>query len=117
MSSCQAEANESQVCWRILVSGNDSWVGTGQHGSTGAMTAWDVFSSNQRKPSCLAVSPKLVSIKLLTHTNVQTSNVAFQTSQRGFSDAVLSDAVFNVIRASLADNNQRFVVEVEAIEL
>jgi 60 kDa SS-A/Ro ribonucleoprotein len=30
----------------VLVSDNDneSWVGTGRHGSTGVMTAWEAFS-------------------------------------------------------------------------
>jgi hypothetical protein len=32
-------------------------------------------------------------------------------------DCGFSDSVFNVISAFLADNNQRFVAEVEAIEL
>jgi 60 kDa SS-A/Ro ribonucleoprotein len=53
----------------ILVSDNESWVGTGRSGSTGVMTAWEAFVSNQRKlsePAALAAgsSPKLVKIDL-----------------------------------------------------
>jgi 60 kDa SS-A/Ro ribonucleoprotein len=33
----------------VLVSDNESWVGTGRHGSTGVMTAWEAFVANQRK--------------------------------------------------------------------
>ncbi len=30
----------------VLVSDNESWVGTGRHGSTGVMTAWEAFVAN-----------------------------------------------------------------------
>ena len=33
----------------VLVSDNESWVGTGRHGSTGVMTAWETFVAHQRK--------------------------------------------------------------------
>jgi 60 kDa SS-A/Ro ribonucleoprotein len=33
----------------VLVSDNESWVGTGRHGSTGVMTAWEAFVANHRK--------------------------------------------------------------------
>ncbi len=33
----------------ILVSDNESWVGTGRYGSTGVMSAWESFVANQRK--------------------------------------------------------------------
>ena len=36
---------------------------------------------------------------------------------QGLNIGGFSDSVFNVISAFLADNNQRFVAEVEAIEL
>jgi len=38
-------------------------------------------------------------------------------SLQGLNIGGFSDSVFNVISAFLADNNQRFVAEVEAIEL
>lgn len=96
----------------VLVSDNESWVGTGRHGSTGVMTASEVFSSNQRKLSGGAASPKLVNIDLQPYQTVQACERADIMNIGGF-----SDAVFNVISAFLADNNQRFVAEVEAIEL
>ncbi|MEZ6100773.1 MAG: TROVE domain-containing protein [Pirellulaceae bacterium] len=96
----------------VLVSDNESWVGTGRHGSTGVMTAWEAFSSNQRKLSCGAASPKLINIDLQPYQTVQACERADIMNIGSF-----SDAVFNVISAFLADNNQRFVDEVEAIEL
>lgn len=96
----------------VLVSDNESWVGTGRHGSTGVMTAWEAFSSNQRKLSRKAAPPKLINIDLQPYQTVQACERTDIMNIGGF-----SDAVFNVISAFLADNNQRFVAEVEAIEL
>ncbi len=101
----------------ILVSDNESWVGTGRHGSTGVMTAWEAFVANQRRlrePTALAAgsTPKLINIDLQPYQTVQACERADIMNIGGF-----SDAVFNVISAFLADNNQRFVAEVEAIEL
>ena len=96
----------------VLVSDNESWVGTGRHGSTGVMTAWEVFSSNQRKLSGGTASPKLINIDLQPYQTVQACERADIMNIGGF-----SDSVFNVISAFLADNSQRFVAEVEAIEL
>jgi 60 kDa SS-A/Ro ribonucleoprotein len=96
----------------VLVSDNESWVGTGRHGSTGVMTAWEAFVANQRKLAGKEASPKLVCIDLQPYQTVQACERADIMNIGGF-----SDAVFNVISAFLADNNQRFVAEVEAIEL
>ena len=104
----------------VLVSDNESWIGTGRHGSTGVMTAWEAFIANQRKlatqhqPTALAAvsSPKLINIDLQPYQTVQACERADILNIGGF-----SDSVFNVISAFLADNNQRFVAEVEAIEL
>jgi 60 kDa SS-A/Ro ribonucleoprotein len=104
----------------VLVSDNESWVGTGRHGSTGVMTAWKAFVANQRKlatqllPTALAAvsSPKLINIDLQPYQTVQACEQADILNIGGF-----SDSVFNVISAFLADNNKRFVAEVEAIEL
>ena len=103
----------------VLVSDNESWVGTGRHGSTGVMTAWEAFVVNQRRlnepqsaSSRLDSSPKLVNIDLQPYQTVQACERADIMNIGGF-----SDSVFNVISAFLADNNQRFVAEVEAIEL
>ncbi len=96
----------------VLVSDNESWVGTGRHGSTGVMTAWEAFVANQRKLAGKEANPKLVNIDLQPYQTVQACERSDIMNIGGF-----SDAVFNVISAFLADNNQRFVAEVEAIEL
>ncbi len=96
----------------VLVSDNESWVGTGRHGSTGVMTAWEAFVANQRKLAGKEASPKLVNIDLQPYQTVQACERADIMNIGGF-----SDSVFNVISAFLADNNQRFVAEVETIEL
>jgi 60 kDa SS-A/Ro ribonucleoprotein len=99
----------------VLVSDNESWVGTGRHGSTGVMTAWKAFVANQQRLEPKGASPrvpKLVCIDLQPYQTVQACERADIMNIGGF-----SDAVFNVISAFLADNNQRFVAEAEAIEL
>jgi len=96
----------------VLVSDNESWVGTGRHGSTGVMTAWEAFVTNQRKLAGKDANPKLVCIDLQPYQTVQACERADIMNIGGF-----SDAVFNVVSGFLADNNQRFVAEVEAIEL
>ena len=96
----------------VLVSDNESWVGTGRHGSTAVMTAWEAFVANQQKLAGKEASPKLINIDLQPYQTVQACERADIMNIGGF-----SDAVFNVISAFLADNNQRFVAEVETIEL
>jgi 60 kDa SS-A/Ro ribonucleoprotein len=96
----------------VLVSDNESWVGTGRYGSTGVMTAWEAFVANQRKLAGKEANPKLVNIDLQPYQTVQACERADIMNIGGF-----SDAVFNVISAFLADNNQRFVDEIEAIKL
>jgi 60 kDa SS-A/Ro ribonucleoprotein len=101
----------------VLVSDNESWVGTGRHGSTAVMTAWEAFVANQQRLSNLTAlaavsSPKLVNIDLQPYQTVQACERTDILNIGGF-----SDSVFNVISGFLADNNQRFVAEVEAIEL
>jgi hypothetical protein len=74
----------------VLVSDNESWVRIGRLVSTGVMTAWETFVTNQRKSAAqhqpngvsrgLAVAPKLINIDLQPYQTFQTSNFAFQTS-------------------------------------
>ena len=96
----------------VLVSDNESWIGTGRHGSTAVMTAWEIFVANQRNLAGKEATPKLVNIDLQPYQTVQACERSDIMNIGGF-----SDSVFNVISAFLADNNQRFVSEVEAIEL
>ncbi|MCA9215296.1 MAG: TROVE domain-containing protein, partial [Planctomycetales bacterium] len=49
----------------VLVSDNESWVGTGRYGSTGVMTEWQTFVKNQlRLGGHDIVAPKLVCIDI-----------------------------------------------------
>lgn len=96
----------------VLVSDNESWVGTGRSGSTGVMTAWEAFVANQRKLAGKEACPKLVCIDLQPYRTVQACERADVMNIGGF-----SDSVFNVISSFLTDNDQRFVAEVEAIKL
>jgi len=96
----------------ILVSDNESWVGTGRHRSTGVMTAWDSFVANQRKLAGKSADPKLVCIDIQPNQTTQATGRREIMNIGGF-----SDTVFNVISAFLADDNRRFVAEVEAMEL
>jgi 60 kDa SS-A/Ro ribonucleoprotein len=94
----------------VLVSDNESWVGTGRHGSTAVMTEWQRFVANQRKLGVM--NPKLVCIDLQPYTTTQALERTDILNVGGF-----SDAVFNVVASFLADDANRFVSEVEAIEL
>ncbi len=92
----------------VLVSDNESWVGTGRHGSTGVMTAWEAFVANQRKLKVRKPARSWLSIDLQPYQTVQACERADIMNIGGF-----SDSVFNVISAFLADNNQRFVAELK----
>jgi 60 kDa SS-A/Ro ribonucleoprotein len=94
----------------VLVSDNESWVGTGRHGSTAVMTEWQRLVANQRKLGVM--NPKLVCIDLQPYTTTQAMERTDILNVGGF-----SDAVFNVVASFLTDDANRFVSEVEAIEL
>ena len=96
----------------ILVSDNQSWIGTGNRGSTGVMTAWDSFVRNQRKLAGRGVDPKLVCIDIQPYRTTQTVQRADIMNIGGF-----SDTVFNVVSTFLSDNRQRLVEEVEAMTI
>ncbi len=96
----------------ILVSDNESWIGTGRYGSTGVMTAWNSFVRNQRKLVGRDADPKLVCIDIQPYRTSQAVERADIMNIGGF-----SDAVFNVVSAFIADDDQRFVAEVEAMKI
>ncbi len=102
----------------ILVSDNESWVGTGRYGSTGVMSAWESFVANQRKLAGKiadvqgVADPKLVCIDIQPYQTTQAVERSDIMNIGGF-----SDTVFNVVSGFLAGDNQRFVAEVEAMEL
>ena len=96
----------------VLVSDNESWVGTGRHGSTGVMTAWETFVAHQRKLAGREAAPKLVCIDIQPYQTVQAVERKDILNIGGF-----SDAVFNVVSNYFIDDNARFVREVEAVGL
>ncbi len=97
----------------VLVSDQESWIGTGRHGSTATMTAWQEFVKNQVRLHARAdAGPKLVCIDLQPYTTTQAPDRSDILNVGGF-----SDAVFRVVASFLGDDAGRFVGEVEAIEL
>ena len=97
----------------VLVSDQESWVGTGRAGSTGVMTEWQTFVRNQvRLHSRGFAGPKLVCINLQPYTTTQAPERNDILNVGGF-----SDAVFSVVASFLAGDDGRFVAEVEAVEL
>jgi 60 kDa SS-A/Ro ribonucleoprotein len=97
----------------VLVSDNESWVGTGRYGSTGVMTEWQGFVKNQLRLGGHDISaPKLICIDIQPYGSTQAPERADILNIGGF-----SDAVFNVVASFLSDDANRFVAEVESIEL
>jgi 60 kDa SS-A/Ro ribonucleoprotein len=94
----------------VLVSDMESWVGGGRYGSTGVMTEWQKFVKNQK--SLGVHDPKLVCIDIQHYGTTQAPERDDILNIGGF-----SDAVFNVIASFLGNNAERFVAEVESIEL
>jgi 60 kDa SS-A/Ro ribonucleoprotein len=94
----------------VLVSDNESWIGTGRFGSTGVMTEWQTFVKNQ-KPLGIT-DPKLVCIDIQPYGSTQAPERDDILNVGGF-----SDAVFNVVASYLSGDSARFVAEVESIEL
>jgi 60 kDa SS-A/Ro ribonucleoprotein len=112
-----AEANatyrDRRFAGCVLVSDMESWVGAGRAGSTGVMTEWQTFVANQKRlHGGDWAGPKLVCIDLQAYTTSQAPERADILNIGGF-----SDAVFNVVASFLSDEPDRFVSEVEAIEL
>jgi 60 kDa SS-A/Ro ribonucleoprotein len=74
------------------------------------MTQWNQFVQNQKKLG--ATSPKLICIDLQPLGTTQAPEREDILNIGGF-----SDAVFNVITAFQGNDPNRFVAEIEAIEL
>ena len=96
----------------VLVSDMESWIGSGYYRSTGVMTEWESFLKNQKRLSGATVSPKLICMNLQAYTTTQAPDREDVLNIGGF-----SDAVFQVISSFLEDDNDRFVREVESMEL
>lgn len=97
----------------VLVSDQESWIGTGRYGSTATMMAWQEFVKNQvRLQANHEAGPKLVCIDLQPYTTTQAPDRSDILNVGGF-----SDAVFGVVASFLRDDVNHFVGEVEAIVL
>lgn len=97
----------------VLVSDQESWVGTGRAGSTAVLTEWQAFVANQvRLHGRDFAGPKLVCINIQPYGTTQAPERSDILNVGGF-----SDAVFKVVSAFLRDEPNRFVSEVESIEL
>jgi 60 kDa SS-A/Ro ribonucleoprotein len=97
----------------VLVSDNQSWIGTGRYGSTPVLTEWQEFVKNQgRLQGVRFAGPKLVCIDLQPYGSTQAPDRTDILNVGGF-----SDAVFSVVASFLGDGPARFVSEVEAIAL
>ncbi len=99
----------------VLVSDNESWVGTGRRNSTGVMTQWQKFVENQRrlaKSQGETADPKLACIDIQPYANTQAMERSDILNIGGF-----SDSVFNVVSAFIGNDEARFVAEVESIEI
>lgn len=107
---------ERQFVGAVLVSDTESWVyrdrphAYGSQGSTGVMTEWQQFVQNQRRLG--ATKPKLICIDLQPVTTTQAPDRDDILNVGGF-----SDAVFSVVASFLDDGANRFVAEVESVEL
>lgn len=103
----------------ILLSDNESWItknrvfAYGGRGSTGVMEQWQKFVQNQMKHGGHEIaSPKLICIDLQPNTTTQAPERSDILNVGGF-----SDAVFQVISGFLEGDANKFVQEVEAIDL
>jgi 60 kDa SS-A/Ro ribonucleoprotein len=103
----------------VLVSDNESWVyanrafAYGTTGSTGVMAEWQEFVKNQvRLQGGSIQGPRLVCINIQPYGSTQAPERSDILNIGGF-----SDAVFNVVAAYLGDDANRFVAEVDSIEL
>ena len=98
----------------VLVSDQESWIGEGRQGSTATMTAWQDFVKSQvRLQAHGDAGPKLGMHR--------SAALHYDAGRRSCSDILnvggFSDAVFGVVASFLDNNANRFVAEVEAIEL
>ncbi len=100
----------------VLVSDNESWItggrayGYGCRGSTGVMTEWQKFVTSARRHGI--TDPKLVCIDIQPYGSSQAPERDDMLNIGGF-----SDAVFNVVSSFMSADKNRFVREVESIEL
>lgn len=113
LREANSQYRERRFAGVVLVSDNESWVGNGRYGSTGVMTEWQTFVKNQlRLGGHEIVAPKLVCIDIQPYGNTQAPERADILNIGGF-----SDAVFKVVSSFMSNDANRFVSDVEAVEL
>ena len=110
LHAANTKFSKRQFAGCVLVSDNESWVGTGRYGSTGVMTEWQKFVKNQKRLG--VTDPKLVCIDIQPYGSTQAPERDDILNIGGF-----SDAVFNVVASYLGDNAARLLAEVESVEL
>ena len=116
LREANARLRQRQFAGAVLVSDTESWVYRGRphafgaQGSTGVMTEWQQFVQNQKRLG--TAKPKLVCIDLQPVTTTQAPDRDDILNIGGF-----SDAVFSVVASFLDDSTDRFVTEIEKIEL
>lgn len=92
----------------ILISDNESWIGTGRYGGTATLEAWEQFKAQQRR---IGTDPKLVCIDITPNTTTQALDREDILNVGGF-----GNEVFRVASTFLSGNG-RFVDAIEAVEL
>jgi 60 kDa SS-A/Ro ribonucleoprotein len=113
LAAANSRYAERKFAGCVLVSDQESWVGTGRAGATAVVTEWQEFVRNQvRLHGRGFAGPKLVCIDLQPYTTTQAPERSDILNVGGF-----SDAVFSVVASFLDDDGGRFVAEVEAVQL
>lgn len=110
LKEANAKYSKRKFVGCVLVSDNESWVGSGRYGSTGVMTEWQTFVNNQKRLG--NDSAKLVCIDIQPYGTTQAPERADILNIGGF-----SDAVFNAVRGFLSNDASRFPDQVEAIPI
>lgn len=103
----------------VLVSDNESWIYEGRpwtygsRGTSGVMAEWQKFVKNQLRLGGHDIpAPKLVCLDIQPYGTTQAPERDDILNIGGF-----GDAVFKVVAAFLSDDADRFVAEVESVEL
>lgn len=96
----------------VLVSDNESWVGTGRGSSTAVLTAWQQFVANQVRLGAMSGDVRLVCIDVQPYATTQAPERADILNVGGF-----SDAVFTVVDGFMRNASTDFVKEVESVEV
>jgi 60 kDa SS-A/Ro ribonucleoprotein len=96
----------------VIVSDNESWVGSECDGETGLIHAWNAFAARQRQLFGEEAHPKMVCIDLQPNTTTQACDRMDIMNVGGF-----SDAVFSTVGQFFGVTPMHWVDEVEAIDL